>query len=335
MTNHEAKDNLGNRPCQAVVEMELGLCSEDVMIKQGKEREFGLHDNKIREGENNECEGRVSSEHENGIPAIETIFSENVGRLNYGEELQGTGVVEDMGAQIVEENVQKDEELLTALDLTHGIFNGREGEVNICKLGYGVLGGEAVQCVDSQWLGRNEMQNFDSPPATPRQYVSESDLEGNVDHINLALAPHDGVGYKTTNNQDPLLYTLLNRDVSSPPAAVVDSSLLDEFVNSQHVSSSAQLQPDIRINETHSHIGGVIKSNGSAVSSKRPRGRPKKCIMQPLDSCVEIPLPNNASEAERTWSIAKLLGVSSSNEEAVLSELRKSKRLMLLGENKN
>lgn len=70
------------------------------------------------------------------------------------------------------------------------------------------------------------------------------------------------------------------------------------------------------------------------VPYKKPHGRPKKVACSLPDPLfVPSTLSRSSLEAHETWNTAKLLGVKSSNEEAVIAELRKSKRLMVLEEN--
>lgn len=65
---------------------------------------------------------------------------------------------------------------------------------------------------------------------------------------------------------------------------------------------------------------------GYASTSKRPRGRPKRNSSTP--AVYETPPSSlNFSEVNKTWEIAKVIGISSNDEEAVLRELRKSKRI--------
>lgn len=80
-------------------------------------------------------------------------------------------------------------------------------------------------------------------------------------------------------------------------------------------------------------------SNSSMLASvsltqKRPRGRPKR-IVQSLPEPLFVPSTPSTSQlvAIETWNTAKVLGVKSSNEKAVISALRKSKRLLVLEEN--
>lgn len=68
-----------------------------------------------------------------------------------------------------------------------------------------------------------------------------------------------------------------------------------------------------------------------SIPIKRPRGRPRKliqtqCELQPVDHCP----PRSVLEAVATWKTAELLGISATDEGAVIEGLRKSKRLLLL-----
>ncbi|CAO2827595.1 unnamed protein product [Amaranthus hypochondriacus] len=68
-------------------------------------------------------------------------------------------------------------------------------------------------------------------------------------------------------------------------------------------------------------------------SCKRPRGRPKTKGLQQLDTQTSAqPMSRSLMEAQNTWNEAKLLGISSSDENAVIAHLRKSKRLLILEE---
>ena len=63
---------------------------------------------------------------------------------------------------------------------------------------------------------------------------------------------------------------------------------------------------------------------------KTPRGRPrKKRTQQQCDTPIPS-LSKSCLEAMDSWNTAKLLGVSSSDEDAIISGLRKSKRLLIM-----
>ncbi|CAO2816011.1 unnamed protein product [Amaranthus hypochondriacus] len=69
---------------------------------------------------------------------------------------------------------------------------------------------------------------------------------------------------------------------------------------------------------------------------KHPRGRPRK-ISKPLGEPNLAVLSQSRSlvEAQKTWELAKLLGASACDEEAMVKEMEKSKRILLLEENAN
>lgn len=83
---------------------------------------------------------------------------------------------------------------------------------------------------------------------------------------------------------------------------------------------------------------GKICSMGSKAgmlsTSKRPRGRPKRTAETP-PVCANPSSPSSYLEVNKTWDTVKLIGISSNDEEAVLKELRKSKRLSSLAEDPN
>ncbi|CAO2832153.1 unnamed protein product [Amaranthus hypochondriacus] len=68
-------------------------------------------------------------------------------------------------------------------------------------------------------------------------------------------------------------------------------------------------------------------------SMKRPRGRPKKITVPiPTTQPDTPPLSKSAIEAQDTWNMAKLLGISSRDENAMIESLRKAERLRILDE---
>ncbi|CAO2827765.1 unnamed protein product [Amaranthus hypochondriacus] len=169
-------------------------------------------------------------------------------------------------------------------------------------------------------------------------YVSDSEMEETDKIIDVGLK-HMDENYQTAINQDPLVDTVMYREELLLPTARLDVDCLDEyqpgFIATQQ-ALSVPLQPAPINVEIPCNNGEVRNINGSALSTKRPRGRPKKNgLQQPPTTNVELRAPNNVMEAQLTWEMAKQLGVSSSNEEAVLTELRKSKRLLLLGTDAN
>lgn len=84
------------------------------------------------------------------------------------------------------------------------------------------------------------------------------------------------------------------------------------------------------------HGNGVNRVCANGIQgTKKQRGGPKKVCKPPKVGDLHGPSSKNLIEAQRTWNTAQLIGVTTSNEEAVISELRKSKWLMLLEEETN
>ncbi|CAO2840935.1 unnamed protein product [Amaranthus hypochondriacus] len=88
--------------------------------------------------------------------------------------------------------------------------------------------------------------------------------------------------------------------------------LLSEFQTPQAISQNG--------------MGSEMRINGS---TKRPRGRPKKRVKETGYELAIVPW--EANEAKSTWEAAKTVGVSSNHEEAMVSTIRKSKRLQMMG----
>ncbi|CAO2832499.1 unnamed protein product [Amaranthus hypochondriacus] len=81
-----------------------------------------------------------------------------------------------------------------------------------------------------------------------------------------------------------------------------------------------------------------VRSNGAAGGNvlgvpKRSRGRPRKRgPSNHVESSEDVPLLQAAEEVSETWQTTQLLGVSSMDEPAVLSHIRKSKRISLMAQ---
>lgn len=100
--------------------------------------------------------------------------------------------------------------------------------------------------------------------------------------------------------------------------------------------SSVELANSILLAEKEVAADDIIFGSRSvmainSVPQKRPRGRPKRIANSfPEPLYVQSTPSERHREAMETWNTAKLLGVRSANEKAVISELRKSKRLLVL-----
>lgn len=90
------------------------------------------------------------------------------------------------------------------------------------------------------------------------------------------------------------------------------------------------LSTDLQGSQTisYSGLGTEMRMIGSC---KRPRGRPKKRTMETGYELAIVPWGTN--EAQSTWTAAKTVGLSSNHEDFMVSKIRKSKRLQLMGSN--
>lgn len=136
----------------------------------------------------------------------------------------------------------------------------------------------------------------------------------------------DGLKNRTNDDgilqEDPMLAHLSNpltqeRVSWFDPTASLECSILERW--------------DVSVRRTENPRTCVSADGLGGVSSKRPRGRPRK-IASSLPTPLFVPsTPSSGTlEAHETWNVAKMLGVTTSDEGAVIEELRKSKRIQLL-----
>ncbi|CAO2837815.1 unnamed protein product [Amaranthus hypochondriacus] len=77
----------------------------------------------------------------------------------------------------------------------------------------------------------------------------------------------------------------------------------------------------------------VLVNHNVCTSTKRTRGRPKTKFPPSCNNDMVIQSSSlSVAEAHSTWSIAKMIDITTNNEEAVMSNLHKSKRLQLMEE---
>lgn len=123
------------------------------------------------------------------------------------------------------------------------------------------------------------------------------------------------VGSDSYTHDDPLILDIVDKNYVLSAQAWVDPITSVEAVAFQSL-------PPMRV--------GCPTANAE-LHLKRPRGRPKKQTHPTtVNNMVCLPPLEPISEAQKTWEIAKMLGVTSCDEEAVLKKLRKSKRLLIL-----
>ena len=87
--------------------------------------------------------------------------------------------------------------------------------------------------------------------------------------------------------------------------------VLDDNIDWNYVGSTDSCPP----------LQNVISPVSTPITGKstsRPRGRPRKYV------------DHGITEARKTWETAQRLGISADDEDAMLSELRKSKRIWIM-----
>ncbi|CAO2820332.1 unnamed protein product [Amaranthus hypochondriacus] len=172
------------------------------------------------------------------------------------------------------------------------------------------------------WAGRKMMDSCNdddkSCPESLNEWVSDS---LNVLCTKNDVVCKDAVVSGGERMEDPMIQLV---DTNNSGAFVEDDwfdpmvcvEAVSRFVLPAVVGATATFEPT---------TNGVCEQNQIALG-KRPRGRQKKapCPQTSISNLQQI------DEARETWNTAKLLGISSGDEDAVIREIRKSKRLLLL-----
>ena len=131
-----------------------------------------------------------------------------------------------------------------------------------------------------------------------------------------------------TSSTDPLLVELVNRPEWTDEYTWYDPIVVNEtagWLMTKSNDGPRSYSPQ---------CGGLVELYKDTMplrsQSKNPRGRPrKKRTQQQCDTPIPS-LSKSCLEAMDSWNTAKLLGVSSSDEDAIISGLRKSKRLLIM-----
>ena len=122
---------------------------------------------------------------------------------------------------------------------------------------------------------------------------------------------------------DPLVADIVNRVIFGDVCDWFNPIVVDEahrwlIVRDHHAQQSRPGLTDAPTS-TSSHL-------------RRSRGRPKKS--NPPSVCTPKPSPVSKGffEAQLSWETAKMLGISSSDQTAVIAGIRKSKRILIMEE---
>ena len=116
---------------------------------------------------------------------------------------------------------------------------------------------------------------------------------------------------------DPLV-----QELCDSPTNRDDQGWVDPMIGNENIDwmSAGNSNPCL-------HLSSPVSTPMSSTRSLRPRGRPRKSSHQQIPPETHS---HGTLEARKTWETAQLLGISSYEEEAVLAELRKSKRFLIL-----
>ena len=143
---------------------------------------------------------------------------------------------------------------------------------------------------------------------------------------------------KSCHNLDmlePIVYDILNRPVDSScsvkyPPPFVDPLIAHLCEKIDCINDHVWFDPVV-IFENVAFVYPVAMTPYTNRKVSKPPGRPRKAFDQPSTSNNPSHPPScGLVEAQKTWETAKILGISTNDEKATLSALRKSKRLLIL-----
>lgn len=181
------------------------------------------------------------------------------------------------------------------------------------------------QCEEeSNYKGVDESSE-QQQPCSPRMDNCEEGM-GNSNEVGPCNAQLQRECEDGENVSDQILNFQAPRDevmvmVNSSPIVNHDAEWYDPIL-----SIECSLNTNRRMN--------LLADTTMSTTKKRMRGRPKRNANSLPIPLYVPPSPSVSNdEALETWKVAKTLGVSATNEEAVIRELRKSKRLQTLEEN--
>ncbi|CAO2824985.1 unnamed protein product [Amaranthus hypochondriacus] len=143
---------------------------------------------------------------------------------------------------------------------------------------------------------------------------------------NCETAPTHVVEVPEHTKLRPLEVLMIRQDECNE--TVNSLSRLDPMLTIESSIGTGQLL----VNNNSNNLGKRIMSSMEH-RAKKPRGRPKRVACSlPVPLFVPSTPSNSDFEAQKTWDTAKALGITARNEKAVLSHLRKSKRLLAMEE---
>ena len=184
----------------------------------------------------------------------------------------------------------------------------------------------------NQTPSQNTDWNVVGPNLFDDQLVSKIPKQGNAAGPHLLDVPllsqtpvHGPLWDQPSNNITTSQDTVYN--VADPE--LVDDPLLPHVSKFECVDDHVWIDP-IVVNE-RLHASTDVRTPPNRSKKSKPRGRPRKDSDLPSTSGNPA-LPPSCSllEAQKTWDTAKILGISANDENAALSGLRRSKRILIL-----
>ncbi|CAO2820802.1 unnamed protein product [Amaranthus hypochondriacus] len=254
-----------------------------------------------------------------------------------------------LGSVVEHENVS-DMEIDKGIEQEHGLSNkhdngGRKDRLSVIP---GLLTPMATRCD----VGTKEGVNIHREEKDGLEWVSNSGekedpglvnaamevsgikhLLGLYEHESIILPSCHGIQGDVivrTDVHDKLGYMEDQLQLVSKDNVWTENSF-DPISSVEYAISLQMAEGNVVLSSPNLSNCSMIQPN--SVPQKRPRGRPKR-VVQSLPEPLLVPsTPSNSTlEAMETWDTAKRLGVKASNEGAVISALRKSKRLLVLEE---
>ncbi|CAO2834541.1 unnamed protein product [Amaranthus hypochondriacus] len=181
--------------------------------------------------------------------------------------------------------------------------------------------------INKVWERESDECRLDSPSTVKSaEFVGES-----VETVRTRQLLHvDNLVVSGRQWADPSIEAVLMGHMSCP-AGMIEDNWFDPIASME----CNQEKDDVvgsGLNRGPETVVNAVLANG--VPIKKGRGRPKKqaCSL-PAPLFVPSTPSKNSIEAHETWNTAKLLGITTSDEGAVIEELRKSKRIQALEEN--
>lgn len=267
----------------------------------------------------------------------------NDGEGNHANDIEGPA--EQMAVRKVTNGVREENEANNSVQLNTMVLTGAQQQVSNVQATTGVRE-EFEQVVERHEricnLGDNSTEKVkEAQGVVMAGLEDENRNEVATEMVKTAaqqVLTSDLVKNKQVHAKEPLISKVVQQQLEGSVNVIEDSSIVVVPNTAQaRMQDNVWFDPILSVecaNNNGTNLGTNPLRISSSLPQKRPRGRPKRTTYS-LPEPLYVPSTPSKSELEamETWNIAKLLGVKSPNERAVISALRKSKRLLVLEEN--